>query len=59
MTQILADLVNCNPERSQLVNLSKNQGKAESVRQGINTMLKTSKYQYLGYWDADLATLLT
>ena len=56
--QKLADFVNCNPERCQVINLSDNQGKAEAVRQGINTMLKTSKYQFVGYWDADLATPL-
>ena len=44
--QKLSDFVNRNPERSQLVNLPKNQGKAEAVRQGINTMLKTSEYFY-------------
>ena len=57
--QKLADFVNSNPERCQIINLSKNRGKAEAVRQGINTMLKTSKYQFVGYWDADLATPLT
>lgn len=56
--QKLADFVNRNPERSQVINLSKNQGKAEAVRQGIKTLLKTSKYQFVGYWDADLATPL-
>jgi len=56
--QKLADFVNRNPERCQVINLSDNQGKAEAVRQGINTMLKTSKYQLVGYWDADLATPL-
>ena len=57
--KILSDFVNLNPERSQLVNLSKNQGKAEAVRQGINTLLKSSKFQLVGYWDADLAAPLT
>ena len=57
--KILVDFVNLNPERSQLVNLSKNQGKAEAVRQGINTLLKSSKFQLVGYWDADLAVPLT
>ncbi len=57
--KILADFVNLNPERSQLINLSKNQGKAEAVRQGINTLLKSSKFQLVGYWDADLAAPLT
>ena len=57
--KLLSDFVNLNPERSQLVNLSKNQGKAEAVRQGINTLLKSSKFQLVGYWDADLAAPLT
>jgi len=57
--KILIDFVNRNPERSQLVNLSKNQGKAEAVIQGINTLLKSSKFQLVGYWDADLAAPLT
>ena len=55
----LSDFVNRNPERCRVINLSDNQGKAEAVRQGINTMLKTSGYQFVGFWDADLATPLT
>ena len=56
--KILVDFVNKNPERSQVVNLHYNQGKAEAVRQGITTLLQTSKFQFVGYWDADLATPL-
>ena len=44
--KILVDFVNKNPERSQVVNLHYNQGKAEAVRQGITTLLQTSKFQF-------------
>ena len=57
--QKLTDFVNRNPDCCHVINLPDNQGKAEAVRQGINTMLKTSKYQFVGYWDADLAAPLT
>ena len=57
--KIVADFANSNPERCQVVNLPYNQGKAESVRQGITTLLQTQKFQFVGYWDADLATPLS
>ena len=56
--QILENFTNKNSERCQVINLPTNQGKAEAVRQGNTTLLQSSQFQFVGYWDADLATLL-
>jgi len=42
----------------QCVNLTKNSGKAEAVRQGMLTAHQTGKFDYIGYWDADFSTPL-
>ena len=55
----LADFVNLNSKHSKLINLSENQGKAAAVRHGVITLLNSSKFQFVGYWDADLAAPLT
>ena len=57
--KIVADIVTKNPQRTQALYLSINQGKAEAVRQGIKKLIKTHNFQFLGYWDADLATPLS
>ncbi len=44
------------PGKVDIVNLSKNLGKAEAVRQGFSSTLKNQDYEYIGYMDADLAT---
>ena len=46
-----------NPLQIEVLALAKNSGKAEAVRQGMNSSLKGS-FDYVGYWDADLATPL-
>lgn len=46
------------PEQIFSLHLEKNQGKAEAVRQGVLHAL-SRPCQYIGYWDADLATPLS
>jgi len=42
-----------------VLSLETNSGKAEAVRQGMEKALSHQSYDYLGYWDADLATPLS
>jgi dolichyl-phosphate beta-glucosyltransferase len=49
------------PPNSYLLSLPKNVGKAEAIRQGFFHAKKLdgySEYEWIGYWDADLATPL-
>ncbi|PRX46303.1 glycosyltransferase [Salegentibacter salegens] len=46
------------PDKVTIVNLSRNRGKGEAVRQGFLDAEATGKFDYIGYFDADLATPL-
>ena len=41
-----------------IIELLKNNGKGEAVRQGVLHCLKTFNFKYIGYCDADLSTPL-
>lgn len=55
---IIKSIKKINPAQVEVMCLSKNFGKAEAVRQGVITSLKDS-FDFVGYWDADLATPLS
>jgi glycosyltransferase involved in cell wall biosynthesis len=55
--ELLAHLHQTNPRSFKVLHLAVNGGKAEAVRQGVLTALATGA-DYIGFWDADLATPL-
>ena len=56
---VLIGLKNRNPSQIHVLNLERNQGKAEAVRQGVLWINKNLKVDIFGYLDADLAAPLS
>lgn len=56
--QVLEGLRRRHEDRASVLSSHVNQGKAEAVRMGFNFALE-SHADYIGYWDADLATPLS
>jgi dolichyl-phosphate beta-glucosyltransferase len=54
---VLQSLQKCNPKRFAIHDLPRNVGKAEAVRAGLMRAFDAGS-DYVGYWDADLATPL-
>ena len=55
--QLLQSLQAADPNKFSVLSLPQNQGKAEAVRRGVLTAIE-SQPDYVGFWDADLATPL-
>lgn len=55
--RILTEFCNGN-DRLQFLDLKQNGGKAEAIRQGVQSVQSRNQYSYVGYFDADLSTPL-
>ncbi len=56
--KILNEIKERSPLQVTVLDLNVNFGKAEAVRQGFLSAIQSEKYDYIGYFDADLATPL-
>ena len=55
---VLEEIKVFSTEKITVIDKKNNEGKAEAVRSGMKQLLSTKKYNYIGFFDADLATPL-
>lgn len=58
-SQVLRQIVALRPGQCRQLDLPANGGKAAAVRAGVLDALKNDASEFVGYWDADLATPLS
>ncbi len=56
--KVIDDAAATCPEQIKTLHLKQNSGKAEAVRQAMLESLADKRFDWFGYWDADLATPL-
>jgi glycosyltransferase involved in cell wall biosynthesis len=56
--EVLQEIQRLQPDRVDVLSLPDNCGKAEAVRRGVLACLQKADTEYVGFWDADLATPL-
>jgi dolichyl-phosphate beta-glucosyltransferase len=55
---VLVELTNSNPQQFNFLSRPQNLGKGESVREAVLKSMEWQQFDYVGYFDADLATPL-
>lgn len=55
---VLESMKQACPEKIEILSLQKNSGKAEAVRRGVLQGIQSGKFNFIAFWDADLATPL-
>ncbi len=56
--KLLMNMKESNSLQIEVLDLEKNSGKAEAVRLGMIKLFEKKSFDYIGFWDADLATPL-
>jgi glycosyltransferase involved in cell wall biosynthesis len=57
-SQVIDAAASARPNQIETLHLQHHSGKAEAIRQGMLKQVSNEDLQWLGYWDADLATPL-